>query len=119
MAMPITRARAADQSRFDQELKQNFAALGADGLANSDFAGALGYRDQHDVHDSDAADGQRQHGDQQQHDRQGHGDISSDLKNRGEVLHVVVGFGRGGGFSESAPTSWVTCGTSSGRCACA
>ncbi len=44
-------------------------ALGADGLADADFAGPLGDRYQHDVHDADAADEQRDAGDAAHDDR--------------------------------------------------
>src|SRR6185369_10341432 len=48
-------ANSADSDGFDQELRENVVALGADGFADADFAGALGDRDQHDVHHSNAA----------------------------------------------------------------
>ncbi len=41
--------------RFHQELHQNVAAFGADGLANTNFACPLGDRNQHDVHNADPA----------------------------------------------------------------
>src|SRR5215471_4340629 len=52
---------------FDQELPSDVAATGTDRHAQPDFAGPFGHRDQHDVHDADAADDQRNrcHCDQQ------------------------------------------------------
>ena len=37
---------------------------GADGLTDADFVGALGDRNQHDVHNADAADDERNGGDE-------------------------------------------------------
>ena len=48
-------AETADQDGFEQKLAQDISIAGADGLAHADLAGALGDRDQHDVHDADAA----------------------------------------------------------------
>ena len=50
-----------------QELQQHFALQGADGQTDADLPGAFGHRDQHDVHDADAAHQQadRCHGAQQ------------------------------------------------------
>src|SRR5258707_1388343 len=48
---------AADRKHnaFDQELPHQVTAACAKRLAQSDLAGALGHRHQHDVHDADAA----------------------------------------------------------------
>ena len=57
---------AADHAqghRLDQELKQDVAAAGADRHADADLARPLGDADEHDVHDADAADEQRDAGD--------------------------------------------------------
>ena len=51
--------------RLDQELQQDGAALGADGLADADLARPLRHRDEHDVHDADAADKEREARDEQ------------------------------------------------------
>ncbi len=48
-------AKNAHHDALHQELGQHIAAPGADGHANADLPGALGDRDQHDVHDADAA----------------------------------------------------------------
>jgi hypothetical protein len=56
---PISAADDAEHHRLDQELREDVEAAGADGLANADLAGALGHRDEHDVHDPNAADDER------------------------------------------------------------
>ena len=68
----------ADQSaergqyhRFSEELHQHFFFQRADGEADADFARALGYGHQHDVHDADAADQQADGGDRAE--QGGHG----------------------------------------------
>src|SRR5262245_56560427 len=40
---------------FDQELPSDVIATGPDGHSQTDFTGAFGHRNQHDVHDADAA----------------------------------------------------------------
>src|SRR5262249_585304 len=49
----------AEEDGFDQELPQDVAVARADGLPDADLARALRHRDQHDVHDADAAHEQR------------------------------------------------------------
>ena len=56
-------AQQADGDRFEQELGQDVSFESADGLADADLTGALGDADQHDVHDANAADKQRDGGD--------------------------------------------------------
>ena len=56
-------ADQAERDRFDEELQQHVAALGADRHAQADLARPLGDRHQHDVHDADAADDERDAGD--------------------------------------------------------
>ena len=72
MAMPmVTPEQAADageHDRLDQELLGDVAPLGAQGAADADLAGPLGHGRQHDVHDADAADQQRDGGDRAQDD---------------------------------------------------
>ena len=63
MAMPHCATDDADDDRLDQELKQDVEAAGADGEPQADFARPLGHRHQHDVHDPDAADDERDAGD--------------------------------------------------------
>ena len=65
MASANQPAQQADARGLDQKLQQDRAPLGADGLADADLARPLGHRDEHDVHDADAADEQRQPGDEQ------------------------------------------------------
>src|ERR1700689_915882 len=51
--------KSAEQSHgcgFNEELEHDILAFGAERLADADFTGALGDRDQHDVHDDHAAD---------------------------------------------------------------
>ena len=48
---------------LDEELGEDVAAARADGLADADLARPLADRDQHDVHDPDAADDERDRGD--------------------------------------------------------
>ena len=52
-------ADEAQHNRLDEKLPEDMIASGADGHAKPDFAGPLGHRDQHDVHDAHAADDQR------------------------------------------------------------
>ena len=63
-------AQARQRHRLDQELPGNVAALGTQGAADADLAGALGHRRQHDVHDADAAHHQRDRGDGPEHQRE-------------------------------------------------
>lgn len=65
---------------FDEELQQDIAALGTNGLPHTNFAGPLGHGDQHDIHDADATD-EQSHGSDREHQ---HEDQVADLvpKNR-------------------------------------
>ena len=56
--------------RLDEELGEDVAAARADRLADADLARPLADRDQHDVHDPDAADDQRDRGDPAEQQRQ-------------------------------------------------
>ena len=64
---PISR-RSRHHGCLDQELLDDVAALRAQGAADADLAGALRDRRQHDVHDADAADQERDAGDRAQHE---------------------------------------------------
>jgi hypothetical protein len=44
------------------------AAARAEGFLDADFAGALGDRDEHDVHQADSADAQRESADEAEQD---------------------------------------------------
>src|SRR5450755_3782795 len=64
--------RASEQRqrrRLGQELENDVAAEGADGLADSDLLRPLGHGDEHDVHHSDSADQERDHGDEDHRER--------------------------------------------------
>ena len=74
--------RAAGEGRreaLEQELQEDLARAGAKRLANADLARPLLHVDEHDVHDADAADGQRQDPDEGQHDLQPADDAVGDL----------------------------------------
>ena len=49
----------AKDERFEEELKHDVAGAGADGFADTNFAGALRNGDEHDIHDANAADDER------------------------------------------------------------
>ena len=51
-------ADQGDDGGLGEELQQNGIGLGAQGFADTDFPGTLGYRYQHDVHNADTADHQ-------------------------------------------------------------
>ena len=48
---------------FDEELAADVACGGAESFADADLAGALGDGDEHDVHDADAAEREREQSD--------------------------------------------------------
>src|SRR5499426_3094340 len=58
-ADPHDASGQAHDNGLGQELPLNVTLSGANGHANTDFASALGDRDQHDVHDPDSAHQQR------------------------------------------------------------
>ena len=93
MAIPTSAPEPLMSAASIRNCRKNFLPLRADCFANADLAGALGHGDQHDVHDADATDSQRQHGDQEQHDGQRQRDVSRDIQNRSEVLHVEISVG--------------------------
>src|SRR5579863_4570551 len=86
---PQDRAAAADQKRLEQELIQNLTPRCSNGLANSDFPSALLHRDEHDVHDSNTADDQRDKREDEQNDRQSQGNLFRHTQDGGERLHIV------------------------------
>ena len=77
---------------LDEELGEDVAAAGADRLADADLAGPLADRDEHDVHDPDAADDQRDRGDPAEQEGQRRADRGRGLEQLGlvEDLEVVV-----------------------------
>src|SRR5690606_7082497 len=68
------------QDTFDQELGQDIPRARADRLPQPDFARAFGHGYQHDIHDADAADQQRNAGDQPQHNGQQSGDLADGVQ---------------------------------------
>ena len=52
-------AERTERDAFDEKLEQDVAPVRADGHADADLAGALGHAHEHDVHNADAADEQR------------------------------------------------------------
>ena len=52
-------ARRGEERRLQQELAPDVALARAERQAHADLAGALHHRDQHDVHDHDPADAER------------------------------------------------------------
>ena len=53
---PDEAANECQHERFDQELKQDVAAVRADGFAQADLSCTLGHGYEHDVHNADTAD---------------------------------------------------------------
>src|SRR5437870_1870270 len=64
---------------------------GADRLADADLAGALGDRDQHDVHDPDAADEQGEPGDAGQRPAQDQHDPVERIQDTALAVHGEIG----------------------------
>ena len=89
-------AGAGQEDRLDEELLEDVARPGAEGLADADLAGPLLDRDEHDVHDPDAADQQADRGDDD-HDQVGRaGDLVVEVEHRvlgqdGEVVGLAEG----------------------------
>ncbi len=67
---------------------EDVARLGSDGLAKADLARSLADGDEHDVHDADAADDQRDGSDCREHE--GH-DVRGGLLGGEDLLHVADG----------------------------
>src|ERR1051326_4284361 len=87
-------AEAGKDDRFDEELQQDVAAPRADGLSDADLARPLRHRDEHDVHDADAADEQGD-ADDRSHDHGGGGERFGDhlqdlfLREHAEVVFLI------------------------------
>src|SRR5262245_15055151 len=73
---------------FEQELADDVAFAGPDGLSDADLAGALGDADEHDVHHADAAD-------QQAHSRDGDREEADAGRDPVELFDNLVGRGEG------------------------
>ena len=56
-------ADAGKQDRLDEELAENVASSHPERFAHADLSGPFGHGDQHDVHDADSTDEQRDRGD--------------------------------------------------------
>src|SRR6516162_2522232 len=85
---------------FEQELPGDVAVFGADGLAHTDFPGALRDTDEHDVHHTDATD-------EQPNRTQDDGRERDFVDNVMELLHLLLGGGNGeivGTAGGNAPT---------------
>ena len=95
MIPPVT------ESRIDEELVQNVDAPGSHTHSQTDFAGSLGNRNVHDVHDSDTA---HQQGDAryttQKNGDGGHGGIhhAGDFLLRTDVEIILISLGGLGGI---------------------
>ena len=78
--------------RLQEKLLEDVPGSGADRQANPDLAGPLRHRDEHDVHDPDPADEQRDRGDAGEERGQHAGDSAHELLDLAEVTdrEVVV-----------------------------
>ena len=63
---PQQSAQRGNHESFRQELKENVPAPRTESFLHADLAGTLRHRNQHDVHQSDAADAERQQADEAQ-----------------------------------------------------
>lgn len=102
-------AEETENEGFKEELEEDVHIGGADSFADADFVSTFGDGDEHDVHDSDAANDERDAGDEGEHTRddlkQGTSGVGNGVAVRdGEI--GVAGFGLsesvgdflGGGF---------------------
>ena len=104
--------------RLDEELADDVAAFGAQRTADADFAGPLGDRGQHDVHDADAAHDQRDGGDQAHEDDEHHprglGLLQQFQRHGDAVVLGRGGSGPGSSLTRSAVSiTWSTSSTAS------
>src|SRR5215469_10617154 len=93
-------AGARQGHSFEQELPGDVATFRAHGLAHTDFPGALGDTDEHDVHHTDAAD-------EQPNRTQDDGRERDFVDNVMELLHLLLGGSNGeivGTAEGNAPT---------------
>ena len=93
---PQKTAQQSHGGGFDEELDHDVFSFGTQSLADADFAGALGDRDQHDVHDDHTADHQRNGGDADNNSRKHAGDLIEQADERivREDGEVVLGADR-------------------------
>lgn len=59
----------AEDEGFEEELKKDVAGACANRFADTDFAGALRNGDEHNIHDANAADDERDACDEREHAR--------------------------------------------------
>src|SRR5262249_42953837 len=78
--------RLGDENGLGQELPQDVAAAGADGLANANLFRAFGYAHQHDVHDTDSGSDESD----ETNDEGAHTHISGDVSERALKRVVAV-----------------------------
>src|SRR5437016_1912029 len=71
---PQQAAGKGDGQSLGHELQKNVAFAGPQRLLNSDLAGALGHRDQHDVHQPNPTDSQRESANERQKHLKSQGD---------------------------------------------
>src|ERR1019366_2729592 len=78
-------SRFGQEQRLDEKLKQNVVGARAHGLADADLPRPFRHRNQHDVHDHDTADHQRDGGDPD------HGVKKRAAKVRPDTQQAVIG----------------------------
>ena len=78
-----------EEDGFGEELQADFAAGGAEGLADADFLDARLNVGEHGVHDADAGDDERDGGGQQEDDGEHVGDLAGGVEDVGERLGLV------------------------------
>src|SRR5258708_17268111 len=83
-------AQRRHNPRLDQELRQHILLARADGKPDADLARAFGDRDQHDVHDSDAADDQADGRDRGEEYGENAGGGLNDLRDLGHVIGLEI-----------------------------
>lgn len=81
-------AENGEDETFKEELKEDIEIGGTDGLSDTDFVGALGDGDEHNIHDADAADEQGNAGDEGEHTRD---DIKKGAGGVGDLVAVGDG----------------------------
>src|SRR5260370_813161 len=84
------RTAPADQKRLRQKLIHDLLARRPDSLSNTNLPRALRHRHQHDVHNPNSADQQRDKRNHNQYNRQRQRNISRRRQYRRQRLHVVL-----------------------------
>ena len=83
--MPAAPPTAGDDHGFGEKLQEDVPLARAESFFYADLAGALLHADQHDVHQADAGDAERERADEEQQDLQAERD-DAELR---ELLHDV------------------------------